>query len=73
MTRVAGRRKFIFFHLLVPGEWSVKKGHDFADHIEETIVNMFEEPVTVDTHLEPIEDPISQIDIGIDRQETGKI
>ncbi len=67
MTRTAGQRKFIFFHLLVPGNWTVKRGHDYADIIEETIVNMFDQPVTVDTHLEPVEDPSSMKDIGIDR------
>lgn len=69
LTRVAGQRKFIVVHVLVPGEWSVKKGHDYADEIEETIVNMFDEPVTVQTHLEPVNDPASMRDIGIDRQE----
>ena len=67
MTRVAGQRKFIFFHLLVPGDWTVKHGHDCADEIEEYIISMFTEPVTVDTHLEPVEDPASMNDIGIDR------
>ena len=41
MTRVAGQRKFIFFHLLVPGDWTVKHGHDCADEIEEYIISMF--------------------------------
>ena len=67
MTRIAGQRKFIFFHLLVPGNWTVKHGHDCADEIEEHIISMFTEPVTVDTHLEPVEDPASMNDIGIDR------
>lgn len=67
MTRVAGQRKFIFFHLLVPGNWTVKQGHDYADKIEEHIISMFTEPITVDTHLEPVEDPASMNDIGIDR------
>ena len=67
MTRVAGQRKFIFFHLLVPGEWPVKRGHDCADEIEEHLISMFIEPVTVDTHLDPVEDPASMNDIGIDR------
>lgn len=67
MTRTAGQRKFVFFHLLVPGNWTVKQGHDFADEIEEHIINMFNQPVTVDTHLEPVEDPASMNDIGLDR------
>jgi cation diffusion facilitator family transporter len=67
-SRVAGQRKFISLHLLVPGEWTVKRGHDYADDIEETIINMFEEPVTISTHIEPVEDPASMKDIGIDRK-----
>lgn len=67
MTRQAGQRKFISLHLLVPGEWSVQKGHDLAENIEETIEDMFPELVTVSTHIEPIEDPASMRDIGIDR------
>ncbi|WP_294081255.1 cation diffusion facilitator family transporter [Proteiniphilum sp. UBA5384] len=69
LTRMAGQRKFITLHVLVPGKWTVKQAHDHADRIEETIVNMFDEPVTVQTHLEPVEDPASMKDIGIDRQE----
>lgn len=68
MTRQAGQRKFISMHLLVPGAWSVKKGHDFCEEIEEHIESMFNVPVTVSTHLEPVEDPISMNDIGIDRK-----
>ncbi|NLJ01634.1 MAG: cation transporter [Bacteroidales bacterium] len=71
LTRVAGQRKFIILHVLVPGDWSVKKGHDHADEIEESIVNLFDEPVTVHTHLEPVDDPASMRDIGIDRLEMG--
>jgi len=67
LTRMAGQRKFISMHLLVPGEWSVKQGHDWADQIEETIIGLFDEPVTVSTHIEPIDDPASMEDIGIDR------
>lgn len=67
LTRQAGQRKFVTFHLLVPGDWSVQKGHDLADEIECTIEDMFTEIMTVTTHLEPIEDPASHNDIGIDR------
>jgi cation diffusion facilitator family transporter len=67
-TRMAGQRRFISLHLLVPGEWNVQKGHDYADRIEGAIVKMFDEPVTVQTHLEPAEDPASMRDIGLDRQ-----
>lgn len=68
LTRQAGQRKFIALHLLVPGSWTVKEGHDHADTVEKEIENMFDEPVKVTTHLEPVEDPLSFTDIGIDRK-----
>ena len=68
MTRMSGQRKFISLHLLVPGEWSVKQGHDMADQVEETIIGLFDEPVTVSTHIEPVGDPSSMKDIGIVRR-----
>ncbi len=71
MTRQAGMRKFVSLHLLIPGDWSVQQGHDFAEEIEETIENLFAELVTVSTHIEPIEDPASMRDIGIDRKKNN--
>ncbi|HOV36205.1 MAG: hypothetical protein PWR15_784 [Bacteroidota bacterium] len=71
MTRQAGQRKFISFHLLVPGAWTVQQGHENADIIEETIEDMFDEPVTVTSHIEPVEDPASLKDIGIDRKKNS--
>ncbi|MBP1664531.1 MAG: Cation efflux protein (Precursor) [Bacteroidetes bacterium] len=70
MTRQAGQRIFISLHLLVPGSWSVQKGHDKSEYIEEYIENLFELPATCSTHIEPIEDPASLNDIGIDRKKT---
>ncbi len=32
-------------------------GHDWADDVEETIIGLFDEPVTVSTHIEPVDDP----------------
>lgn len=72
LTRMSGQRRFISLHLLVPGEWSVKLGHDYADEIEEAIIAMFRGPVTVSTHIEPVEDPASLKDIGIDRVEIDR-
>ncbi len=67
MTRQAGQRKFISVHILVPGEWTVQKGHDLLEVIEARVRDHFPFPVTVFTHLEPVEDPVSHSDIGIDR------
>ncbi len=65
-TRRAGRRTFISVHVLVPGQWSVKQGHDLLEKVEEDLRNCFDQ-TTVFTHLEPIEDPVSFQDTGLDR------
>ncbi len=67
LTREAGQRRFISMHLLLPGTWSVKEGHDKAEIIEQHIEKMFEESTTVTSHIEPLGDPQSFNDIGIDR------
>jgi divalent metal cation (Fe/Co/Zn/Cd) transporter len=60
-TRTAGRRSFVSMHVLVPGEWSVQKGHDLAEQVEERIRAQVPGS-TVFTHLEPVEDPVSFLD-----------
>ena len=67
-TRQAGQRRFISVHILVPGKWSVQRGHDMLERIEAEVRGAFDTPTTVFTHLEPIEDPVSMEDIGIDRR-----
>ena len=57
-TRVAGSKRFISLHVLVPGNWSVKEGHDFCESIEDEIAQLISDS-HVFTHLEPIEDPVS--------------
>jgi cation diffusion facilitator family transporter len=68
-TRQAGPRRFISMHVLVPGTWTVQHGHDVLENIEREIRASFDTPTTVFTHLEPLEDPVSMEDIGIDRSE----
>jgi cation diffusion facilitator family transporter len=65
-TRQAGMRKFINLHVLVPGAWTVQQGHDLAEHIEAEICEAIPES-TVFTHIEPVEDPASWSDSGLDR------
>jgi len=36
-TRYAGARRFMSVHVLVPGQWSVKQGHDLLETIEHRI------------------------------------
>lgn len=65
-TRRAGRRAFISVHVLVPGDWTVQDGHDFVEEVEEDLRSAVDN-ATVFTHLEPIEDPVSFHDTGLDR------
>ena len=65
-TRQAGARRFISFHILVPGNWTVQRGHDLLEQIEERIREVVPNSV-VDTHLEPIEDPVSWEDTRLER------
>lgn len=66
-TRRAAARRFASFHVLVPGAWTVQRGHDLLEEIEAAILRELPN-VTVFTHLEPIEDPASYADMGLDRE-----
>ena len=65
-TRESGARRFVEVHVLVPGAWSVRKGHDLAEQMESDIRAALPR-TTVITHLEPLEDPVSHEDIALDR------
>jgi cation diffusion facilitator family transporter len=71
-TRQAGARRFISFHILVPGHWTVQRGHDLLETIEERIRDAVPRSV-VDTHLEPIEDPVSWEDTRLERPSQGEV
>lgn len=64
-TRVAGARIFVSVHILVPGVWSVKKGHQLMHEIEEDVCRRLE-GVSFFTHLEPLEEQCSFDDIEIE-------
>ena len=67
-TRQSGARRFVSFHVLVPGGWTVHQGHELLEDVEARIratvpnVNVF-------THLESLDDPRSWYDERLDRQE----
>ena len=65
-TRQAGSRRFVYFHVLVPGVWSVDRGHRLAEEIEEEIRAVLPR-VSVFSHLEALEDPASFDDETLDR------
>ncbi len=66
-TRQSGARKFISVHILVPDDWTVQKGHDLTEEIEDEIRQAVPES-TVFTHLEPLEDPSSFYDLELFRR-----
>lgn len=66
-TRRAGPRAFVSVHVLVPGGWSVQQGHDLIEGIEADLRAVVPGGATIFTHLEPIEDPVSFADRGLDR------
>ncbi|MGO0576608.1 cation diffusion facilitator family transporter [Ornithinimicrobium panacihumi] len=63
-TREAGHRRFMEMHLLVPGQWTVQRGHDLAEDITDALLEAYPD-LRVSMHLEPVEDPRSYEDIGI--------
>jgi cation diffusion facilitator family transporter len=65
-TRQAGSRAFISVHVLVPGAWSVQRGHDVVEDVEAALRGRLPY-ATVFTHLEPAEDPRSFADTKLDR------
>ncbi|TMB36256.1 MAG: cation transporter [Deltaproteobacteria bacterium] len=67
-TRQAGARRFVSLHVLVPGRWTVAQGHDLSERIESEIRSAVPHS-TVETHIEPLEDPASWEDQDLDRIE----
>lgn len=65
-TRQAGARRFVSFHILVPDAWSVAQAHRLSEEIEARIRSLVPN-ASVFTHIEPISDPASYEDQGLDR------
>lgn len=65
-TRQSGAQRFMSVHLQVPGDWSIQKGHSLLEDIESDVRSTLE-PISVFTHIEPLEDPRSWEDIAINR------
>ncbi len=57
-TRAAGHQRFLQLHMLVPGAWSVRQGHDLVEDVEDALRAAVED-LYVTIHLEPVEDPRS--------------
>jgi cation diffusion facilitator family transporter len=70
-TRVAGQRRFVSMHVLVPGRWTVKQGHDLSEEIEKDLSDALQGNTTFFIHVEPSEDPASFEDQSLDREHPG--
>jgi cation diffusion facilitator family transporter len=60
-TREAGRQRFVSMHVLVPGAWTIQKGHDLSENLEADIIAELPETI-ITTHVEPLEDERSWAD-----------
>jgi cation diffusion facilitator family transporter len=69
-TRQAGARRFVSMHVLVPGTWTVRQGHDLCERLEAEVSAVLPS-ANVFTHLEAVEDPVSFEDQGLDRPRPG--
>lgn len=65
-TRQAGSRQFVSVHVLVPGHWTVHKGHQLLERIEADIRRAVPY-IHVFTHLESLDDPAAWHDVSLDR------
>lgn len=66
LTRQAGARRFISFHLLVPDAWPVDRAHQLSEEIEERVRSLVPNAITL-SHIEPISQPASYDDIKLER------
>ena len=70
-SRQAGARYFVSVHIQVPGRWTIQRGHNFLEGVESEIRQAVPN-VTVFTHIEPIEDPLSWEDEQLDRDQSAE-
>ncbi|MBI5876038.1 MAG: cation transporter [Chloroflexi bacterium] len=64
-TRQSGARQFVFLHVLVPGEWTIRRGHQLLEKIEASIRRVLP-GANVSTHIEPLDEPASWDDVPLD-------
>ena len=55
-TRLAGHERFVQLHMLVPGDWTVQRGHDLVEEVEQALHTAIDD-LQVSIHVEPIDDP----------------
>jgi len=65
-TRRAGASRFVAVHILVPGDWTVQRGHELLERLEGDICRALPDAILF-THLEPLGDPASCSDMTLER------
>jgi cation diffusion facilitator family transporter len=71
-TRQSAARQFVSLHVIVPGKWTVQRGHQLLERIEADLRGVMPN-ATVFTHLESLDDPASWNDATLDRAETPSL
>jgi cation diffusion facilitator family transporter len=66
LTRQSGAHRFVSLHVLVPGDWTVQRGHQMLERIEADICKALQN-ATVFTHLESLDDPLSWDDTEMEQ------
>ena len=68
LTRRAAARQFMSVHLLMPGTWTITRGHDVGERIECELRKIIPGLIVL-THLEPDDDPVSWHDVELERKD----
>ena len=64
-TRQSGRLRFATFDMLVPDDWTVRRGHDRLEEVQQAVCQALPD-VQVTIHLEPRGDPRSYNDYEVE-------
>ncbi|MCK7541637.1 MAG: hypothetical protein MZV63_67515 [Marinilabiliales bacterium] len=70
-TRQAASKRFISFHLLVPGDFTVNKAHEFTKTIEYALTKEYAYS-DIFIHLEPFDDPDALDDLLSEMQKPDR-
>lgn len=70
-TRRAAARHFMSVHLLMPGSWTIARGHDLAERLECELQKTVPGLIVL-THMEPDDDPASWKDVELERQDAAE-
>jgi cation diffusion facilitator family transporter len=67
-TRQGGAQRFISMHVLVPGDWTVSRGHQLLESLEARLRSALPNSSVI-THIEPLDDPAALEDQYLERDD----